>query len=41
MKTFLKVTGGVFVGNIITLAVVAVLLPHIKIERRIISTIFS
>jgi hypothetical protein len=39
--TFFKIAGGVFVGNLITLAVVAAIIPHIKVERRIITAVFN
>ena len=39
--TFFKIAGGVFVGNMITLAVVLAIIPHIKVERRIITGVFS
>ena len=41
MTSFFKIAGGVFVGNLITLAVVAAIIPHIKVERRIITTLFN
>lgn len=41
MLTFFKITSAVFIGNIITFVVVAAIMPHIKVERRIITSLFS
>lgn len=39
--TVLKVTAGVFLGNILTLCVLVALEPYVKVERRVITSFFS
>lgn len=40
-RTILKVTTGVFLGNILTLCLLVALEPYVKVERRIVSSFFS
>jgi len=37
----LKVTTGVFLGNVLTLCLVIALEPYIKVERRVVTTFFT
>jgi hypothetical protein len=37
----LKVTTGVFLGNVLTLCLVIVLEPYVKVERRIVTSFFN
>jgi len=39
--TVLKVTAGVFLGNILTLCVLVALEPYVKVERRVITSFFK
>ena len=39
--TILKVTAGVFLGNILTLCVLVALEPYVKVERRVITSFFK
>jgi hypothetical protein len=39
--TILKVTAGVFLGNILTLCVLVALEPFVKVERRVVTSFFS
>jgi len=40
-NTILKVTAGVFLGNILTLCVLVALEPFVKVERRVVTSFFS
>jgi len=37
----LKITTGVFLGNILTLCLLVALEPYVKVERRVITTFFK
>ena len=39
--TILKVTTGVFLGNILTLCLLVALEPYVKVERRVITSFFK
>ena len=39
--TVLKVTAGVFLGNILTLCLLVALEPYIKVERRVVTSFFK
>ena len=39
--SILKITTGVFLGNILTLCVIVALEPYVKVERRVITNFFS
>ena len=44
MKTkyfVLKITTGVFLGNILTMCLLVALEPYIKVERRVVTKFFS
>ena len=40
-RIILKVTTGVFLGNLLTLCVLVALEPFVKVERRIVTSFFS
>jgi hypothetical protein len=39
--TILKVTTGVFLGNVLTLCLLVALEPYVKVERRVITSFFK
>jgi hypothetical protein len=40
-QTILKVTTGVFLGNILTLCLLVALEPYVKVERRVVTSFFK
>ena len=41
MISIIKTTTGVFFGNMLTICVIVLLAPHIRVERKIITHLFS
>ena len=39
--TILKITAGVFLGNILTLCLLVAVEPYVKVERRVITSFFK
>jgi hypothetical protein len=40
MKLVLQISSGVILGNLVTLAIVASLVPYVKVERKIVNSFF-
>ena len=41
MKIIFKIGAGVLLGNLVTLAIVASLVPYVKVERNIVNSFFK
>lgn len=39
--SILKVTAGVFLGNVLTLCLLVALEPYVKVERRVVTSFFK
>lgn len=39
--TIIKVTAGVFLGNVLTLCLIVAIEPYVKVERRLITSFFK